>query len=131
MKSLTPFVARIFLSLIFLISGIRNLVNFDAMLAYMAEFGVRYAVFFLLVAILILLLASLSLIFGYKARWGAGLLIVFLVPATLIFHLDFSSNLQIIQFLKNLGLIGGLMLIVEYGPGPLSFDNRVREARDS
>lgn len=125
MKNLTPFVARVFLSLIFLFAAIRNLINPDAVMANMAAHGMRFTLFFLIAAMVVQFAGSLSLIFGYKARIGAGLLILFLIPSTLIFHLDFSEPQQNIQFLKNLGLIGGLMLIMQYVPGAISFDRKV------
>ena len=124
MKILTPFVARVFLSLIFLFAAIRNLINPEAVMAYMAANGMRFTLFFLIAALVTQIAGGLSLIFGFKTRIGAGLLILFLIPSTLIFHLDFSDPQQNIQFLKNLGLIGGLMLIMQYGPGPVSFDNK-------
>ena len=66
-----------------------------------------------------LLLGSLSLILGFKARIGALLIILFLVPATLFFH-PITSDLS--GFLKNLALIGGLMMVIAYGPGLISLD---------
>ncbi len=66
-----------------------------------------------------LLLGSVSLILGYKAKIGALLIILFLVPATLAFH-PIATDLS--GFLKNLALIGGLMMVIAYGPGLISID---------
>jgi putative oxidoreductase len=67
---------------------------------------------------------GLSVLLGYKARLGALLLIGFLIPATLIFHTNFSEPQQEIQFMKNLGLMGGLLMVVAFGAGPVSLDER-------
>ena len=77
-------------------------------------------------AIPFLIAGSLSVILGYKARIGASLLLVFLVLATYYFH-DFWTasdpqvkQEQMIQFLKNLGLMGAMLLIIANGTGPMS-----------
>ncbi|MBE9182837.1 DoxX family protein [Oculatella sp. LEGE 06141] len=63
------------------------------------------------------LVGGLSLLLGYKARPGAIALIVFLIPATLIFHTDFSEQMQQIMFMKNLEILGGLLMVIQYGSG--------------
>ena len=69
-----------------------------------------------------------SLILGYKTRFGASLLLIFLIPSTLIFH-DFWNvtetefMTQQILFLKNLAIFGGLLNILSIGPGGLAFDS--------
>jgi uncharacterized membrane protein YphA (DoxX/SURF4 family) len=63
---------------------------------------------------------------GYKTRLGAILLILFLIPTTLVFHTDFSKEMQVIAFLKNLAIIGGLLMVVYAGAGPISLDERVK-----
>ncbi len=73
--------------------------------------------------IVFLLLGSVSLILGYKAKIGALLLILFLVPTTLFFH-PIATDLT--GLLKNLGLIGGLMMVIAYGPGLISLDGGKR-----
>ena len=81
-----------------------------------------------------LVLGVLALVLGLFARWGALLLMIFLIPTTILFH-DFWNipnqdefKMQLIQFLKNLGLFGGLAVLVELGPGPWAFD-RLRQKR--
>jgi putative oxidoreductase len=63
------------------------------------------------------------LVLGYMTRWGAAILIGFLVAVTWIFH---STPDQKIQLLKNLAIIGGLLQIVAFGPGEMSLDGRDR-----
>lgn len=59
---------------------------------------------------------------GYKARWGAIALIIFLIPATIIFHTNFAEPMQTIAFMKNLAILGGLLMIVEYGAGRIALE---------
>ena len=120
MKKYLPLLARIFLSLIFLKSGIEKIIASDATQQYMQSKGVSPLL--LIPTIVVLLLGSLSILLGYRSRIGALMLVGFLIPATLIFHTDFSQSLQEIQFFKNLGLIGGLLMVVAFGAGEISFD---------
>ncbi len=106
---------RLFLSAIFIRSAITKILAPQATQAYMAQFQVPG--WLLIPTILVLLLGGLSVLVGYKARWGAACLIGFLIPATLIFHTDFSKNIEVIQFWKNLALIGGLLLVIANDAG--------------
>jgi putative oxidoreductase len=74
---------------------------------------------FLVGAIAVEVLGGLSVILGYKARWGAAVLFAFLIPATLIFHTNFGNQTQMIMFLKNLSIMGGLLFVITHGAGPL------------
>jgi putative oxidoreductase len=80
--------------LIFLNSGIGKVGNFAGTEKYMAQFGMPWSSFFLLGAIFLELVGSITVILGYFTRFGALFLIVFLIPATLIFHSDFSERIQ-------------------------------------
>lgn len=119
-----PLVARIFLSVIFLRSGISKILDFGGTQQFMAASGIPLALTGLLLvgSILFELAGGLSVLLGYKQRWGAIALIIFLVPTTLIFHTNFAEEMQVIQFLKNLALIGGLLMVVYFGAGPVSLD---------
>jgi putative oxidoreductase len=93
----------------------------------MASKGMFWTPFFLVMAILFELGGGLSVLSGFKARWGALALIVFLIPATLIFHGFWTYEgaevrMQQIHFLKNLAILGGLLAVVGNGAGPLSVD---------
>ncbi|MDB5351011.1 MAG: yphA [Planctomycetota bacterium] len=122
---------RILLCTIFLMSAVGNdIPNFNAVAGYMAKEGVPYPRFLLAGAIAFLIVGSLSVILGFQARIGATLLLIFLALATYYFH-DFwtindpqAKQEQMIQFLKNLGLMGAMLLIIANGPGPMSVDSR-------
>ena len=122
MQALLPLVGRILLAAIFLSSAINKIRGFEEVSSMMTGKGIPLASILLLGAITCLLLGSIALILGIKARWGAVLLIVFLLPTTIIFHPPTGSEDDLIQFMKNLALIGGLCMVVAYGAGPVSFD---------
>ncbi len=128
-----PLVARIFLSVIFLRSGISKILDFGGTQQFMAANGIPLALTGLLLvgSIILELAGGLSVLLGYKARWGAIALIVFLIPTTLIFHTNFAEEMQVIQFLKNLALIGGLLMVVYFGSVPVSIDARTKSSSAS
>lgn len=114
-----PLAARIFLALIFLNSGIKHLLGFSEFVPTIASKGLPLPGILAVGAIAFLLLGSVALILGYKAKIGALLLILFLVPTTLAFH---PVTTDPTGFLRNLALIGGLMMVMAYGPGLISLD---------
>lgn len=122
MQALLPLLGRILLAAIFLWSAIKDIREFEKVSEMMGARGIPIPSFFLLGTIVFLLLGSIALILGIKARWGALLLILFLIPVTIIFHSPTAGEESLIQFMKNLGLIGGLCMIVCNGAGPVSFD---------
>jgi putative oxidoreductase len=118
---------RILLSAIFIISGLSKIGNFGATHQVMLDHGVPMASIFLLGSILIEVGAGVSVLLGLKARWGAALLIVYLIPVTLIFHNFWAyqgaeHQMQLVNFLKNISIMGGLAQLVAMGPGPISID---------
>lgn len=115
-----PLVARAFLVAIFFRSGIGKILDFAGTQEQIAGQGLPLAGLLTVGAIVFELVGALSVLLGYKARWGALLLILFLIPTTLIFHTDFADSTQITQFLKNFAILGGLLLVTYYGSGPLS-----------
>jgi putative oxidoreductase len=121
MNLYVPLIGRVLLSAIFLKSGIDKLLDPGATAGYMSSKGIPFANILILPTIVVLLLGGLSVLLGYRAKLGAWLLIGFLIPATLIFHTRFPE--EEIAFFKNLGLIGGLLMIATFGSGKLSLDN--------
>ena len=129
MSTLQPFgllVGRILIALIFILSGFGKITGFAATAAYMTSKGMPSAEVLLVPAILIELGGGLLLVVGYKARWAALAIAAFLVPTTLIFHnpLGPDAQAQMTQFLKNLSIMGGMLLVAAYGPGAWSVDRR-------
>jgi len=110
---------RVFLSLIFIVSGLGALFHFHDTAGMMASKGMPGASLLLVGAIAFELLGGLSVLTGFKARLGALALILFLIPTTFIFHnfwalQGMEQQNQMAHFLKNLGLMGGLLLLASY-----------------
>src|SRR5512140_1204850 len=126
-SGVTLLVARLGVGAIFLISGVGKLAAWSATAAFAGSKGVPTVL--LAAATAIEILGAISVLTGWKARWGAAGLVAFLVPVTLVFH-NFSAyqgaegQLQMVQFLKNVGIGGGLLAIFVVGPGALSVDAR-------
>jgi len=126
-----PLLGRIFLAFIFLMSGLEKIGNWDQTAGYMASKEMPMIPLFLVGAIFLEVLGGLSVLLGWKARVGAAGLLVFLVPTTLIFHNFWAlegmeQQAQMINFLKNLAILGGLFLILGLGPGSLSINDRCK-----
>ena len=121
-QSLAAPVGRIFISLIFIVSGFGKIAGYAATQGYMESVGVPGMLLPLVIALEIL--GGLAVALGWQARLAAFLLAGFSVLSGLIFHGDFSDQMQMIQFWKNLGLAGGFLMIVAHGAGPWSIDNR-------
>lgn len=118
-----PLTARICIAIIFLYAGTSKIFGFADTQAMMSDRGLPAAGLLLMGTIVFQLLGGLSLVLGYKVKWGAILLILFLIPATLVFHSPFDPA-QRTDFLKNLALLGGILLVIERGAGPVSLDAR-------
>lgn len=112
-------VGRLFLSIIFLASAFGKITNFEGTLQYMDAHGMPMAHLLCVAAIVVEALGAVSLILGYKTRWGAAALAVFLVSTTAVFH---TAPDQRIQLLKNLAILGGLLSVLANGPGPISLE---------
>jgi putative oxidoreductase len=110
---------RVLLSVIFLLSGLGKIFDWDVNAKLMASQGMPLIPLLLAGAIIIELAGGLSVLLGWKARWGALLLFLYLIPTTLIFH-DFwafsgaEMQTQLVNFLKNLSIMGGLLLVAAY-----------------
>lgn len=134
-SSVVMVVARVGLGLIFLASGVGKLAGWSGTVGYAASKGVPE--FLLVGAVALELLGAASLLSGWRTRWGVTALIVFLVPVTAVFHGPWTVQgaevqAQVIQFLKNLSIAGGLLAVAAAGPGAFSLDARRAEGeRDS
>jgi putative oxidoreductase len=120
--------ARILISQIFILSGIMKVMDPAGTAAQMESRGMFWIPFFLWAAAAVELGAGFSLLFGFKARLAALALFLFLIPVTLTFHnfwtyTDPKERIQnMILMMHNLTLMGGLLLVMTFGPGPFSID---------
>lgn len=133
-RSGTALVGRILMSAIFIISGIAKLTDPVGTVGYMNSAGVPNADTLVYIAGIAELAGGLSLLFGFLTRIGALGLIVLLVLINLLMH-DFwtltgaERQMQMVQFVKNLAVMGGLFMIVAMGPGRYSIDWAMRKPR--
>ena len=130
MQPFLSLLSRLMIVGIFLMSAVGNkLPNFNQVTEAMTAEGVPLAAPMLWGAIAFLLLGSVSVLVGYQTRIGASLLLIFLVLATYFFH-DFwnfegaARQQQMIQFLKNISLMGTMLFLATNGPGAMSLDAR-------
>lgn len=119
---------RVCLAAIFLQSGYDKLFNFDKAVRLMASKNMPMPEILLLPAIVILLAGGLMLLVGWRARWAALALILFMIPATLVFHSFWTyPEAQFVNqfhhFFKNLAIIGALLMVLGMGPGGMSLDS--------
>ncbi len=114
------FPARAALSAIFIISGIGKITAYEGTQGYMESFGVPGI--FLAPTILAEIVGGLAILVGYKARYAALILAGFSIAAAIMFHADFSDQIQQIMFLKNIAIAGGLLLLAKSGAPGLSVD---------
>ena len=121
-----PLAARICLSLIFLKAGISHIIGYSDTVSMMANKGLPIPNILLIFTIIFQLLGGLSLLLGYKVKIGSILLILFLIPASFAFH---NPATDINGFLKNIGLIGGLLMVMYAGAGALSIDGDERKVK--
>jgi putative oxidoreductase len=122
LKSLAGLAGRMLLVLIFLNSGIDKIENFEGTAKFMAQYGMPYTSFFLFGAIVLELAGSIFVILGYSTRFGALLLLIFLIPTTIIFHTNFEDPTQITHLMKNVSMFGGCLVLLGMGPGRFSLD---------
>lgn len=119
---------RILYSSIFLISAPGHFTT--ATIAYSAGRGVPLASIAVPLSGAIALLGGLSILLGFKARYGAWLIVIFLVPVTLMIHNYWTvaepmmRQMQQVNFMKNLAMLGAALLIAHFGSGPLSVDKK-------
>ena len=117
------FIGRIFLSLIFLLAGIGKIFNYEGTIDYMESFSVPG--YLLIPAIIVEIIFPLLVIIGYKTKLSAIILSLFSMLLAIIFHADFSDQMQLMSFFKNFAIAGGFLIIFIRGAGKYSIDQRV------
>jgi putative oxidoreductase len=112
-------------------SGVNKVLHWSQTADQMRSEGMVGVPVFLALAILVEIGAGLAIVIGWKTRPAAFLMVIFLIPVTLIFH-DFwryqgsAQMQQMIHFMKNLAILGGLLGILDHGAGPVSVDQLKR-----
>lgn len=101
-------------------------------IGYAASQGVPMANVLVPVSGVIAIAGGLSILLGFKARFGAWLIVIFLVPVTFMMHAfwgvtdPMAAQMQQIMFMKNVSMLGAALLVSQFGAGPMSLDARRR-----
>jgi len=112
--------ARILLATIFVLAGLQKIGAYSGTVQYMEAFGLPGVL--LPLVILLEVAGGVAIIAGLMTRWTALALAGFTLAAGLIFHFDFSDQMQSILFMKNLAITGGLLMLAVHGAGAWSLD---------
>ncbi len=120
-------VGRIMLAVIFILSGFSKITGFEGTAGYIGSKGLPMPQVVAALTILVELGGGILLAIGYKARWAALALGVFTILAAVIFHNFWAADAahhmdQQINFMKNIGITGGMLMVFAFGPGRLSVD---------
>ena len=114
---------RIFLSTIFIIEGLRKLFFQEQTIEFMEAYGVPAILF--IPSVIVEILFPLLIIVGYKTKVASLVMILFILTVTIIFHTDFSNEMQLIAFLKNIAIAGGFLIIFAKSTGKYSIDYKI------
>jgi putative oxidoreductase len=127
-KAVVVLLGRLLFVLIFLMAGPNHFSK--QTIAFAASQGVPFASLAVPLSGILALAGGLSVLLGYRAKIGAWLIAFFLVPVTLMMHKFWTvhdpmmSQMQMVMFMKNVAILGGALLISQFGAGPLSLDAR-------
>ena len=118
---------RVLLGLIFVMSGVRKLMGLDAFAASLADRGVPISGFMSILGAVVETVGGAAVVIGLQTRWAAALIILFIIVATAISHRfwEFSGaarQMQQTQFMKNVSMLGGFLLLIACGGGRFSLD---------
>jgi putative oxidoreductase len=130
-SSFTPLAGRILMSVLFLVSGFFKVGAYSQMVGYAASKGVPLAGVAVACAAVLELAGGLAILIGFQTRIAAWLLFLYLIPTTFYFHnfwamqgMEQQDNM--VHLLKNVAIMGGLVILAANGPGPYSIDSRAK-----
>ena len=123
MTNIFDLIGRVFISLIFLLSGFSKISNYEGTVGWMESLGVPGI--FLIPAIVLEIISPIFIIIGYKVKISATLLSLFCIATAFIFHNDFSNQMEFISFMKNIGLAGGFLFLIVNGTKDFSLDKKL------
>ena len=129
----TTLLGRILFALIFLTAGFSHFTSQDV--SYAASQGVPMASLLVPFSGIMSIAGALSIMLGYKAKWGAWIIVAFLIPVTFVMHAFWNvgnpmqRQLQMIMFMKNISMLGGALIITRLGSGDFSLDQKIIKNR--
>ena len=122
MTKIFDLIARISISILFLLNGIFKINNFEGTVGWMESFGLPGILIF--PAIILEIVGPILIIIGYQTRIAAASLSLFCIATAIIFHNDFSDQMQLTAFLKNIALAGGFLFLVINGAKGYCLDKK-------
>jgi len=123
MTNILDLIGRVFISLVFLLSGFNKIGSYEGTVNWMESFDIPGI--FLIPAIILEIAAPILIMVGYKVKISAALLSLFCIATALIFLNDFSNQMQFISFMKNIALSGGFLFLVVNGAKDFSLDKKL------
>lgn len=124
LSNILDLIGRIFISAIFLLSGINKIGNYESSHAWVESLGIPGIL--LIPAIVLEVVAPILIIVGYKVKISAGMLSLFCIATAVIFHTDFTNQMEFISFFKNIGLAGGFLFLSINGAKDFSLDKKFK-----
>ena len=122
MANILDLLGRILISGLFFLNGIFKINNYEGTVDWMESFGLPGIL--IIPAIILEIVGPILIILGYKAKISAALLSLFCIATAVIFHNDFSDQMQLGSFLKNIALAGGFLFIFINGTKDFSLDKK-------
>jgi len=127
-NSFTPLAGRILMSVVFLVSGFFKIGGYTQLVGYAASKGLPMASVAIACAAVLELAGGLAILAGFQTKIAAWLLFLYLIPVTFLFHNFWAlqgaaQQDNMIHFLKNVAIMGGLVIVAANGPGPYSVDH--------
>jgi putative oxidoreductase len=119
---------RFLIAIMFILSGLGKIAAPEATQGYIASVGLPLPMLSYLLAIFAEVGGGILLLLGYRARIVSLALAIFAVVTALVFHHNFADQNQMIHFLKDFAIAGGLLQIAAFGSGAFSLDGRLSRA---
>jgi putative oxidoreductase len=123
-----PALGRLLIALIFVLSGLSKIAAPASTIAYVQSAGAPFAPAAFAVAVIVELIGGLALLVGFQTRLVAAALAIFTLATAVLFHNNMADQNQMIHFMKNLAITGGLLQVIAFGAGAFSLDNRRNSA---
>lgn len=121
-QAYTATAGRVLLATLFLFSGFGKLAAPAATQAYIAAVGLPFPLVGYLGAVFVEVVLAAFLLIGFQTRLTAWVMAAFTLVTALVFHNNFADQNQLIHFLKNISITGGLLQVAAFGAGALSVD---------
>jgi len=123
-----PALGRLLIALIFVMSVLGKIAAPAATIAYIQSAGAPLAPAAYAIAVIVEVVGGLALLVGFQTRLTAAVLAIFTLATAVLFHNNMADQNQMIHFLKNIAITGGLLQVIAFGAGAFSLDNRRKSA---